>query len=336
MATTKNAILRYKVLDRCFRNTGRNYTLDALLSEVNKQLQEYNGPEAKIKRRQLQDDIKFMKSEEGWSIPLKRVQDGYKVYFRYEDSNFSITNEPLSPYEVNTISSALEVLSRFSGAPQFEEIQEVLPILQDRLGLKKQGEREVIGVESNIDLKGLHFLNSIYEAIVKQQVLEVTYQDYNSEEPYIIQFHPYFLKQFNNRWFAIGRNSQNQVTTWNLAIDRMVSIQNTGEEYIECDIDWNDHFYEVIGVTIYDDQPLERVVLAFDSSQAPYIETKPLHPSQKIIERTEQLVVEIKVRPNHELRSLLLSFGASVTVCEPIWLADEMRLIVKRMAQNYN
>lgn len=87
MSINKNALLRYRVLDRCFKNPGRKYFWQDLLDEINKALEEYNGPESKIKRRQLFDDIKFMESDQGWSIPLERKKDGRKVYYRYADSD---------------------------------------------------------------------------------------------------------------------------------------------------------------------------------------------------------------------------------------------------------
>ncbi|MDZ7720331.1 MAG: hypothetical protein U5K72_16060 [Balneolaceae bacterium] len=65
----------------------------------------------------------------------------------------------------------LSVLSRFAGAPQFEWVQELIPVLKDRLGLKET-EKEVISIESNIDLKGLDHLSTLYEAIIKRTGLK--------------------------------------------------------------------------------------------------------------------------------------------------------------------
>jgi len=35
MATDKNAQIRYKILDNCFRNRGRRYFVEDLISECN-------------------------------------------------------------------------------------------------------------------------------------------------------------------------------------------------------------------------------------------------------------------------------------------------------------
>lgn len=86
-----------------------------------------------------------MESDQGWSVPLEKKRDGRRVYYRYSDPNFSISNEPLNESEINQIEAAVSVLSRFSGAPQFEWVQELIPVLKDRLGLK-ESKKEVISI----------------------------------------------------------------------------------------------------------------------------------------------------------------------------------------------
>lgn len=156
MSINKNALIRYQVLDRCFRNTGRMYFWEDLLEECNKALMDFDSNSEGIQRRQLFDDIRFMESEQGWSIPLDRIRHGRKVYYRYEDLSFSINNQPLNDLEAEQIKSALQIFSRFSGTPQFEWVNEMIPMLESKFGLIER-KNEIISFESNIDLKGPHF-----------------------------------------------------------------------------------------------------------------------------------------------------------------------------------
>ena len=103
MSINKNAYLRYQVLDKCFSNRYRMFFIDDLLDEVNKALEEFNGDGSKVERRQLFDDIKFMESESGFSIPLERIRQGKKVYYRYSEADFSIQNQKISDDEIETI-----------------------------------------------------------------------------------------------------------------------------------------------------------------------------------------------------------------------------------------
>lgn len=51
---------------------------------------------------------------------------------------------------------------------------------------------------------------------------------------------------------------------------------------------------------------------------APYVLSKPLHGSQKVILNNEsELIVSIEVIPNYELETLILSYGDRVKVLEP-------------------
>ncbi len=120
MATNKHAKIRYQTLDKCFRNPGRRYYIEDLIEACNNSIYEFTRTDIGIKRRQIFEDIKFMESPQGWNIPLERIRDGHKVYFKYEDKNFSINNQPLNETEENQLIEALLTLSRFKGMPQFE------------------------------------------------------------------------------------------------------------------------------------------------------------------------------------------------------------------------
>jgi len=327
MAINKNAYIRYQTLDKCFRNSGRMYSWEDLLDECNKALLELNNNSNGIQRRQLFQDIKFMESDQGWSISLDRIKFGRKTQYRYSDLSFSINNQPLNEAEANQIKSALQILTRFTGTPQFEWIKEIIPTIQDKLGLVNE-KKEVISFEANIDLKGLDHLTPLFNAIHNSRVLNILYKDFKSIEPYIIEFHPYYLKQYNNRWFVFGLNPFNKSPFWNFALDRIISIEETDNKYEFTDIDWEDYFYNIIGVTMPENKKITEVELLFSKEQAPYILSKPLHPSQKSKFVGEgELNVRISVIPNYELNSLLLSFGKSVKIIAPKVLKDKISIL---------
>ena len=316
MSINKNALIRYQVLDRCFRNSGRMYYWEDLLEECNKALIDFDPNCEGIQRRQLFDDIRFMESDSGWSIPLNRIRQGRKVYYRYADLSFSINNQPLNDSEVIQIKSALQIFSRFTGTPQFEWVNEMIPMLESKFGLIER-KSEVISFESNIDLKGFHFLTPLFNAIINERVLRIIYKDFKSSEPYEITFHPYYLKQYNNRWFVFGLNSHNHVTNWNLALDRIESLSETAQKYIPSVTDWDEYFFDLVGVTRPEIGNLEEIVLKFSPAIAPYVITKPIHPSQKQKNEPTGLEVRINVIPNFELETLILSFGEHVKVIAP-------------------
>ena len=74
MPTNKNAQLRYQIIDKCLSNWSRRYYIEDLVDACNEALYLYNG-ETKdgcgVKKRQVQEDLKFIESEEGYSMPFE-------------------------------------------------------------------------------------------------------------------------------------------------------------------------------------------------------------------------------------------------------------------------
>lgn len=335
MAINKFALIRYQALDRCFRNTGRNYNLDDLLESCNNALFDYDSNTEGIKRRQLYDDISFMESEAGYSIELEKVRDGKRVYYRYADPNYSINNQPLNETESNQIKSALMILSRFKGLPQFEWVSEISTKISSGLELES-GQNEIIGFDSNEYLKGIDFLGELFNAIHYKKVLTISYQSFKRTEPIDFEIHPYYLKQYNNRWFLFGFNPVvNRLS--NLALDRIISFTELKKKYVKNkDIDFNEYFEDIIGVTKPDDKDPEKIELWFSKGEAPYILTKPIHGSQRKIKNEDDgLVISIEVIPNYELEKLLLSFGENCKVLRPAGVRKKLAERARAAFQSY-
>jgi len=135
-----------------------------------------------------------MESEQGYSVPLEKNQDGRKVYYRYSDPNFSINNEPLNEAEAEQLKEALLTLNRFKGMPQFEWVNEIITRLQSSFNLV-QNDRQIIEFEHNPFLKGLEQITDLYYAISYKKVLTIAYKSFRQKEQSIFNFHPYYLKQ---------------------------------------------------------------------------------------------------------------------------------------------
>jgi len=331
MSINKKALTRYLAYDRCLRNTGAKYTWRRLLDEANKSLLD-EGLEG-IGKTQFYADMQYLEFSE-WKAPIEKYKDGRTVYFKYADSAYSINNQPLNETEAKQLKSALQVLSRFKGIQQFEFINEIIPAIESKLGLVSI-EREVMSFENNLDYEGSKFITPLFNAIVNKRSLNVEYQDFKSPLPYSIAFHPYYLKQYNNRWFVFGYNEFNKSEYWNMALDRIKTIEESQAKYIETYVDWEEYFYDLIGVTKKVGDELQTIKLWFSTSQAPYVITKPIHPSQKSKNTEDGLEVTICVVPNYELEKLILSFGDSVKVLSPMSFQKTILSRIKNCNQLY-
>ena len=336
MPTNKNAAIRYQTLDRCFGDYRHRYYLEDLIDKCEEALYYYNGIGG-VSRRQIFEDIKFMESKTGWNIPLERHQDGRRVYYRYSDPNFTINAQPLTEEEANQLRAVILTLNRFRGLPSNAWVDEVISNLEWRFGLRGNNEN-VIGFEQNPFLKGLNLLPEIIDVTVNHQVVRITYRNYKtSGEERSVVVHPWYVKQYNNRWFLMAYDAEADRIT-NFALDRIQELQKEeGIAFIpNKEIDFEHYFDDVFGVTIPPaDVEKIRVVLQFSKKQYPYIASKPLHHSQVIIDN-ENGIIAVEVRPTYEFIQLILSFGSDVRVLEPEPFKKEIIANIRRNLQNYD
>lgn len=326
-------MLRYQVLDRCFSDFTRKYEINDLLEQVNDALYDLYGTEVAL--RQIRDDIKYMRDRVTYNAPIKAYPyDGKKCYYRYEDRNFSIFKNELSVKEVNELRSTIEMLGKYRGIAGNAWLEEVISNLEYRFGVKSNNDN-IVAFDQNSQLKGLEFLSELIDSAVNHTPLNIIYKTYSGKEKTQI-VHPYHLKQYNNRWFLFGlqesNSSENYIT--NMALDRIVSFSRPSNiAFIpNNDIDFATRFKDVVGVTIPEEHPeVEEVLLKFDPMRFPYIVSKPIHTSQRIVNEEEH-ILSVNVRPNKELEAQIFSFGNQVEVLKPEWLRQQ---IAEKIAETY-
>ncbi len=334
MPVNRNALVRYKTIDTCLRNKYRRWTLDDLIEACSDALYEYEGIDKGISKRTVQMDIQMMRSEKlGYNAPIV-VYDS--KYYKYEDEDYSITNTPLSEQDLKTMSEAVEVLQQFKGFSYFSEMGDIVSRLEDHVTSAKQKTIPVIDFEKNEDLKGLNYLDIIYKAIVNKQTLEVDYRSFKARSSKRFILYPYLLKEYRNRWFIFGRRRAQLV---NLALDRIQEIEIKNDaKFVENDLfDTQTFFDDVIGVTKNIGMKADVVRFQVDSDNAPYVQTKPFHKSQRVIEEKEDgsKVFEIEVVNNHELHRVLFGFADSIKVLSPESLANFMAWKLHKASNNY-
>ena len=330
MPKNKNAFERYMVIDRCLSNQYRQFTIYDLVDKCSAALG-YN-----VSKRTIYADLNYIESPEGWGdygVEIERKRDNRnRVYFRYKDTNKNIRNSALSEIEANKLKETITMLARFKGMPQFEWVEEMVSRLNDSFQLAGN-QNAVIGFEQNIDLRGREHLSTLFGYIINKQCIEIKYRTFSGDER-TWQISPYYIKQYNQRWFLFGQ-SDDYETLSNLALDRIVSIKAINKEYRETDINFDEYFDDVIGVTLPANGVVEEVVLKFTPMRFPYIESKPLHLTQRIRDR-ENGIIAIKVIPNRELIAQILSFGSDIEVIEPQTLREELARQVALLNVKYN
>lgn len=329
MANSKHAHFRYNIMDYCFIN--RAFDFKELFDYLNERIEEtYPGESVSV--RTLRQDLKlFRDKKNGFGAPLPEKAR----ILRYTDPEFSIAKRPLLEYENYLIDAAQVLLERFENHPKYNRLAEALVKFQDEKD-EENGE-QVLFYDVNEEYKGIKWLKPLYLAIQNKQVLKVTYKGFKEENSMAFSFHPYVLRQYNNRWFVFGHNNQTNIATWSVPLDeRLLSIEVVEDEkYISSKTNWDSYFRTMVGVT-RTSKNVERVVLKFYNGREDYFKTKPFIPDyEEFFDEDKKNQVWFDTIINKELVQQILSFGKDVEIIKPKALRNSIKEIILETKIHY-
>lgn len=332
MASNKHAQIRYKVLDDCFSNFHRKFYFEDLMDRCNDALRELYGEEhTGIKTRTLRMDISYMRDRAGESgVEIVATDDGNGYYYRYSEPDFSIFKRGLGKDDLAQLKETILMLQRFKGMPNFDWMSELVVKMEDKLDLRGVS-KSVVGYEENRSYIGLDWFQDLFDAIINKSVLHVQYKTF-ADETYDWMIHPYYIKEYNNRWFLFGLNEESN-SIYNIPLDRIWEVEQVHKDYIPAEVDFESYLDDVIGVTVLE-APKETIRLQFSEHRFPYVTTKAIHPSQRIVDNDNR-IVEISVIPNNELEALILSYGKDVEVLAPESFRTRIQNVIRDSYSKY-
>lgn len=340
MSSNKLASFRYRILNECFRNIKKPlWSLEELIKHISEKLIEdfdvsrINDDGFAISKRTIQGDIALMKSEppRGYFAPI--VVD--RRMYSYSDRNFSIHHSPPSETDKATLQDAALLLRQFNGLPHFEALEETLLHIQCWADTETQ--QQLVQFEQN-EYSGIAWLKPLYEALQRKKPILLRYQPFLATAEEHKMMHPYFLKEYRNRWYVVGYDeSLKQIT--NAALDRVVDVKTLEMKPFKPypkDFSPATYFQNVIGVTVYNDAAVETIRFKVAPQSANYLKTKKLHASQQEIGVDEDWTIfELRVQINFELKAELFRFGSALEVIAPTSLRADFQVEFERLTKQY-
>jgi len=351
MPTNKNAQLRYSILDECLSNFNIENTYNQLLHRVNLALEERG---LSVKLRQLQDDMNNMESLYNVEIvgeyiiqkvdaeidenerELKVSNRTCKSY-HYTSKDMSIYKKAITSDEKTQLLEILHTLNRIKGLPNFTWAEEMLVKIDSSFNFNDNSNR-IIDLEENVDLINNGLLSDLYYKILNKRVLKLDYkQEFENNLELIC--HPYYLKEYNNRWFLIAKCEEHSDLELSVfPLDRINNIDEINYPYAESSVDFVEYFSDFLGVSKPINGIIESVKLKMSHKEWNYINSKPIHESQKTL--TDQCtdiykMVGLNIMINYELENHLLQYGEKIEVLEPPSLRERIHNRIKLSVNNY-
>jgi|TARA_B110000285_G_scaffold227913_1_gene289990 predicted DNA-binding transcriptional regulator YafY len=328
MPVTKSALLRYRIIDKTIRNKYKPFPGKERLREACEEVL-FNSQNERVSASTIDKDLNAMRFDEGlgYLAPIGFSRE-YKGYF-YKDKNYSFDTVPLNEDDLDAIRFAATTLHQFKGIKIFENFDFAIGKIFDRINMTEIEQfddvNEFVQFETVEHIKGSEFLPDIVRSIKERLTLSLSYQSFKGSEIKNYSLHPYFLKEYRNRWYLLAFDANaKKIKTYGL--DRVASITIEGTNFLR-DKNFNaeNFFRNSIGITAIDAKP-KLVVLKFSSQQGHYVKTQPLHQSQLIVDETDtSITISINVVESVELTMTILGFGNSVKVILPKSLKEKIK-----------
>ena len=296
MANYKSLRRYYLIIEKL--HEGRNASFKSIAKHL------YTN-DIEISERTLQRDIAQIRADFGVDIIYNKIVNGYTI-----DETSSI-NLP-SFYRFLELTLTTELLRE-----QFKEKHTLLNHIQ---------------FEPIESLKGHENIKLILDAILLKRWIKFQYTRFDEEVTKTHEAIPCLLKRYQNRWYLIAKLKSNRVATF--GIDRISDLKKTSAPFKEDDQVFPEGLNSVVGLN-YTGEPT-RVVLEADTIQAKYLQSLPLHHSQKVVSSSKKSTqFEYHLIPNYELIQAILKLGDQIKVIEPSELKDEVMDTLTRTIKLY-
>jgi len=338
MPHIKNALIRYRIIDKALGNSYNPYPtkLDLRYACEMELYGDTNGKH--ISDSTIEKDLYAMRQELDAPIKYSKIFKGYY----YEDPNFTINEKPLSEDDIASIQFALSTLSQFKETEMFQQFGFALNKIIDRVNVDSDSRSsdtdmdQLIQFEKATAVQGNEFLKPLLSAIKNQHIAYFTYESFVTQVRKQRKVTPLLLKEYNNRWYLICFDSvKEKVITY--ALDRISDleiIKQQGDKPADFKPDL--FFKHSIGITASAEARPDKIEFIASNIAAKYINSQPFHESQKIVEENnEQTKFELFALVSEELIRELLSYGGDVQVLQPESLKGELIKRIQKMNQNY-
>jgi len=282
-------------------------------------------------KRTIQRDLSVLR-EAGFPITSERRIFGegptgekfWKLESKFLDSDKFV----LSITELLSLLLSKRLFAPLSGTPLGEGLAKTIEKVKSLLSSKALGyfddldEMLIVKETARPDYAVLgDKIKVINEAIAERQQLDVAYQPPGKKE-FRDRFCPYTLILHQGDLYLLGKLvNSDRIRT--LKVLRFRSVELTGEEFVRPDSFRPEAYLNGSFGIIYSGT-FETVRVKFSGWAATEIEEHTFHPSQKIIRRGKNSVVEFELANTTEFMGWVLHFGRHAVVLKPKSLARQV------------
>lgn len=318
-----------------------------------------------VSRRTVGMDLEFMltiSSDEGFRLS---VDDSGKTFRYWIEEGHSLFRRDFTREQAHSLCELVRTISSYDSLAESRLVENLDKVLESTemgsctrtivdMGVKRYGDNELY--------------HKIYHAIAGRHVIKLEYRRMSElgEKGAVrsILFQPCLIRHYAGRWTVIGV-ARTDGFICKFYFVQIVSVTLTDEHYGKnLEVRLTRHFESVIGTSsprslcVKDKEEAQRlseietkteVVVAAHPGWGNYLQSFPLHESQKELARPESVIYRnkfahlpgearifsFKVYVNQEVEAELMRWMDRIEVLAPASLREAMRVRVARLAAMY-
>lgn len=245
--------------------------------------------------------------------------------------------------EINSLFGIEITCNRSTNEYQIKEIHSedrkirLLEAIEITSLIKNSNETEGLVFLEKRKANGTEFFSEILNAIKNLNVLEITYLNFLNEsgKSSIRKVCPIAIKESKNRWYLLAKDLKDEIIK-SFSLDRISKLELLkNETFVKISFDVEKEYQHVFGI-LKSDKEIENIKIQCTERQYRYLETLPLHASQKLIKQeNEKFVISLQIIPTYDFIMELLAMGKEVKVLEPKYLVCEIKNKLQENLEQY-
>jgi predicted DNA-binding transcriptional regulator YafY len=335
MPQIKHAQIRFRVIDRCLRNTLRPYPSKSDLREACEEALYGSTDGANICDSTIEKDLFNMRMDHDAPIKYSKRHDGYY----YEDDSYSINDIPLSEEDLESIRFAAYTLSQFREVDLFRQFGSAIDKIVNRVAVSADQSGEMdqfVQFETAYSTGGQEWLPILLTAVKQKSVVTFEYGSFRSGIRKTRKVLPLFLKEYRNRWYAVCQDLEKS-TIITFALDRMhqpVVLHDAKSPNVTFDA--NAYFRFATGISVVNEARSEQIIIKANTVASRYLESQPLHWTQQVLtDEGDSKTFSMEVIVSEELIREILAYGGEICVEQPSSLRQLVKSRIGEMKKVY-
>ena len=334
MPETKNALIRYRVIDNRLNNHLKKAPTLIELSEI---CSDILGKF--VSASTIEKDLRIMRHKypKGYGAPI--VYDKFQRGYIYTEKAFSINALQLEDTEWEGLAYVSNLLRQYCDLPIFRAFANAVDKIHQKCGIPIDHNhfnfQSFVQIGTGHSSSGKNWIEHCYAAIRNKQKIKITYNNIYENKIKYHEFQPCLLKEYRNRWYVSGWGTyKNHYLTFALdSIKEITTISNN--QKLKKEFDYT-RFLRYGGGLIDGDIYPVLIELELYSPADKIIIIDPLHITQVISKVTnESISVTLMAKPNPELYQRILSLGPFCKIKKPAKLKPAIKKQLKQTLRPY-